>query len=177
MYLVPPMDDEPPPAYVAFVVAHLAELRRETDRLVGGSPEGSHLYMEVLSDVAGHWRRLCWRSRLTGRDAATAYLEQRLAQRTKQWREDQIYEVDIRVLRPPQLFPMSVPGGSLALRKAAVLPGTVRGGGVVAVADAGIAWVHAYRRQEWHRVGRLIAFGILLIGGMIQFMSWISVDY
>lgn len=176
MYLIPPMDDEPPPEYVAFVVAHLAELRRETDRLVGGSPEGAHLYMEVLSDVAGHWRRLVWRSRLTGRDAATAYLEQRLAQRTRQWREGQIYEVDVRVLRPPRLFPMFAPGGSLALRKAAVLPGTARGE-VVAVADAGIAWVHAYRRQEWHRLGRLIAFGILLIGGMIQLMSVIATDH
>jgi hypothetical protein len=75
------------------------------------------------------------------------------------------------------LFPASLPGGgSLALRKAALLPGTVRGG-LMAIADAGIAWVHAYRRQQWRRVGRSVAFGILLIGGMVQFMSAISVDY
>ena len=66
--------------------------------------------------------------------------------------------------------------GSLALRKAAVLPGTVRSN-VVAVADAGIAWVRAYRRQQWHRVGRTIVFGVLLIGTMIQVMSAISADY
>ncbi len=176
MYLVPPMDDEPPPEFVAFVVAHLAELRRETDRLVGGDREAGHLYMDVLADVAGHWRRLRWRSRLTHDDAASAYLWHRLAQRTKQWREDQVYEVDVRVLRPPQLFPVSLPGGSLALRKAGVLPGTVRDG-LLAVADAGIAWVHAYRRCQWRRVGRAIVFGVLLIGSMIQVMSALSADY
>jgi hypothetical protein len=172
MYLVPPMDDEPPPDYVEFVTAHVDELRRETTRLVGGDDEGGHLYLEVLADLAGHWRRLCWLSRLGRRDAAWQYLQRRLASRTKQWREDQIYEVDVRVMRTPELFPVRT-GGSLALRKAAVLPGTARSG-VLAVADAGIAWVHAYRRQQWHRVGRLIATAILLVGGMIQYMSWLS---
>ena len=177
MYLVPPMDDEPPPEYVAFVATHLCELRRETDRLVGGDHEAGHLYMEVLSDVAGHWRRLMWWSRVTHGDAATDYLRERLAQRTKQWREDQIYEVDVRVLQPRPVFPASLPGeGSLALRKAGLLPGTVRSG-LTAIADAGIAWVHAYRRQQWRRVGRSIAFGILLVGGMVQVMSSLSVDY
>jgi hypothetical protein len=170
------MDDEPPPEFVAFVAAHLADLRRETDRLVGGDAEAGHLYMDVLTDVAGHWRRLCWWSRLTGHDAAAAYLRERLARKTRQWRDDQIYEVDVRVVREYAMVPAGVSARSLALRKAAVLPGTVRSG-VVAVADAGIAWVHAYRRQQWHRVGRLVAFGILLIGGMIQFMSAISADY
>jgi hypothetical protein len=176
MYLIPPMDDEPPAEFVAFVAAHLTELRRETDRLVGGDAEAGHLYMEVLSDVAGHWRRLVWRGRLLGVDAASAYLRQRLVRRTQQWRDDQVYEVDVRVLRPRPLFGVTLPSGSLALRKAALLPGTVREG-LVAIADAGIAWVHAYRRQQWHRVGRSIVFGVLLIGGMIQFMSAISVDY
>ena len=172
MYLIPPMDDEPPPDYVAFVARHLVDLRRETDRLVGGDAEAGHLYLDVLSDVAYHWRWLRWQGRLAGRDAAADYLRRRLDARTKQWREDQIYEVDVRVLRPLPLVTVGVPA-SLALRKAAVLPGTVRSG-VVAVADAGIAWVKAYRRQQWHRVGRLVAAGILLLGGMVQYMSWLS---
>jgi hypothetical protein len=37
--------------------------------------------------------------------------------------------------------------------------------------------VHAYRKQQWHRVGRLVATGILLVGGMIQYMSWLSAGY
>ena len=97
----------------------------------------------------------------------------RLAARTKQWRDEQIYEVDVRVLPPSTVGPPGAATASLALRKAAVLPGTARSG-VVAVADAGIAWVHAYQRQQWRRVGRLVAAGILLVGGMIQFMSTLS---
>ena|ERR1700754_2124425 len=173
MYVVPPMDDEPPPEFVAFVVTHVDELHADTRRLVGGDPEGDHLYLEVLADVAGHWRRLRWWSRWTGRDAPGDYLRHRLHVRTGRWREDQIYDVDVRV-EPPPIYYTPGMARSIALRKAALLPGTVRGG-AVAVADAGIAWVQAYRRQQWHRVARLIALGIVLIGGMIQYMSWLSV--
>jgi hypothetical protein len=176
MYVVPPMADEPPPEFVAFVVAHLPTLRRDTIRLVGGDAEGDHLYLDVLADVAGHWRRLCWRSRLARRDAIAEYMRHRLEVRTKRWREDQIYEVDVRVLRPASLYSAAGPTASLALRKAAVLPGTARRG-ARAVADAGIAWVQAYRRAQWHSVGRAVATGVLLVGGMIQYMSWLSVSY
>ncbi|HEY0002529.1 MAG TPA: hypothetical protein VGB74_18905 [Actinoplanes sp.] len=174
MYLIPPMDDEPPPEFVAFVASHLAGLRAEMKRLVGGDAAGDQLHLEVLADVAGHWRRLCWRSRLLRRDMATEYMLHRLAVRTRDWRDDQVYEVDIRVMREP--LPFAAPrstAASLALRKAAVLPGTVRGD-LLAVADAGIAWVEAYRRHQWHRVGQLIATGVLLIGGMIQYMSLLA---
>ena len=165
MYLVPPMDDEPPPEFVSFVAGHLGGLRREADRLVGDDPAGAYLYMDVLVDVAGHWRRLRWWGRLAGR---------RLAARTKQWRDEQIYEVQVRVLRPAALVASGGRGPvSVALRKAAVLPGTVRSGALPA-AEAGIAWVHAYRKQQWHRAGRLITTGVLLIGSMIQYMSWLS---
>ncbi|HEX5205200.1 hypothetical protein ACFQS1_23465 [Paractinoplanes rhizophilus] len=173
MYLVPPMDDEPPPEYVAFVAGHLAALRRETDRLVGGDFEAGHLYMDVLADVAGHWRRLTWWGWLAHKDAPMEYMSRRLASRTKQWRDEQIYEVDIRVLRTQPYMPLRGPGPTLAVRKADVLDDTVRVG-AGPYADAGIAWVQAYRKQQWHRVGRLIATGILLVGGMIQYMSWLS---
>jgi hypothetical protein len=176
MYLVPPMDDEPPPEYVAFVAGHLGALRRETDRLVGGDFEAGHLYMDVLADVAGHWRRLCWWAWLARKDAATEYMRRRLASRTKQWRDEQIYEVDIRVLPPqPYYSPARGRNATLALRKAEVLPDTVRRG-MLSTADAGIAWVHAYRRQEWRRVGRWAVTSILLVGGLIQCMSWLSVS-
>jgi len=177
MYLIPPMDDEPPPPYIDFVAAHLGELRRETDRLVGGDREAGYIYMEVLADLAGHWRRLCWLSRLRRRDAVADYVRHRLATRTRQWRDDQIYEVDIRVLRTPDLaFVPAGPRVSLALRKAAVLPGTVRSD-TLGLADAEIAWVHAYQRHRWRQVGRLVAAGILLVGGLIQYMSWVSAGY
>jgi hypothetical protein len=173
MYLVPPMDDEPPPEYVAFVAGHLTALRTETDRLVGGDAEGGHIYMDVLADLAGHWRRVRLWSWLAGKDAAGEYLQRRLAARTKQWRDEQIYDVDVRVLRTQIYMPLHGPGQTLALRKASVLDDTVRAG-AVPFADAGIAWVQAYKKQEWHRLGRWIATSILLVGGMIQYMSWLS---
>jgi hypothetical protein len=173
MYLIPPMEDEPPSAYVGFVATHLGELRRETDRLVGGDAEGGHLYMDVLADVAGHWRRLLWLSRLRRRDETLAYLHRRLVTRAHRWRADQIYHVDVRVLGAPA-FALPVMAGSLALRKAAVLPGTARGGPVVALADAEIAWVQAYRRQQWHRFGRAVIGSAVAVVGFVQFISWIS---
>jgi hypothetical protein len=175
MYLIPPMDDEPPVAYVDFVTTHLGELRRETTRLTGGDPDGTHLYMDVLADVAGHWRRLCLLARLRHRDAPGDYLTRRLAIRTRQWRDEQIYDVDMRVLAlsTPSFPAPFATTGSIALRKAAVLPTTARRG-VRATADAGIAWVQAYRKQQWYRLGRQVAFGVILVGGLIQIMSLIS---
>lgn len=172
MYLIPPMDEEPPPAYVSFVTTHLGELRREADRLVGGDAEGGHLYMDALADVAGHWRRLCWLSRLRHRDAPAEYLRRRLVTRTQRWRDEQVYEVDVRVLQPSAFLP-DRPAASLALRKAAVLPGTARSG-VGALADAEIAWVQAYRRQQWHSVGRAAVAIVLIAGAVIQYMNWVS---
>ena len=176
MYLVPPMDDDPPAEFVAFVACHLDELRRETDRLVGGDPEAGHIYLDVLADVAGHWRRLRWWGRLAGGDRATAYLQSRLATRTRQWRDDQVYDVDIRVMRQQVWLPPSATTRSMALRKASLLPDTARTS-AIPYADAGIAWVQAYKKQQWHRVGRLVVTGILLVGGMIQYMSVLSAGY
>jgi hypothetical protein len=171
MYLIPPMDEEPPAAYVRFVGTHLGELRQETSRLVGGDAEGAHLYMDVLADLAGHWRRLTLLTRLGRRDALELYLHRRMTTRTRHWRDDQIYEVEMRVL-PAPVFTAPAPV-SLALRKAAVLPGTARGG-LVALADAEIAWVQAYRRQYWRRVGRTAAAVLIFLGSFLQIMSWIS---
>ena len=172
MYLIPPMEDEPPPAYVSFVSTHVGELRRETSRLVGGDSEGAHLYMDVLADVAAHWRRLGLMSRLGRRDATELYLHRRMTTRTRHWRDDQIYEVDTRVLRAPVFMPAG-PAASLALRKAAVLPATARSG-LMALADAEIAWVQAYRKQYWRRIARTAATILIVFGGVVQVMSWIS---
>jgi hypothetical protein len=172
MYLIPPMADEPPPAYISFVTTHVGELRRETDRLVGGDAEGGHLYMDVLADVAGHWRRLCLLSRLRRRDMPAEYLRRRMAIRTKHWRDEQIYQVDVRVMQPSIYMPVAL-GATMALRKAAVLPGTARSG-VVALADAEIAWVQAYRKQQWHSIVRILATIGIVLGGFVQCISWLS---
>jgi hypothetical protein len=252
-YLIPPMDDEPPADYLDFVCGRLATLRSEASRLVGGDRYATEVYMEVLTDLAGHWRRLCWRSRVSHRDAITEFLNRRLATRTRQWREDQIYPVEVSVLRPPDALhgaafasassavaptspapafyaptspavdsytpdsyarttsaadtyaPASsapsiyerdfsaaattsyapAPSGSgavgqpvaavatVAQQLAPLLPTTVRKE-VGVVAEAEIAWLHAYRRYLWRRYCRVGGGVVLLIGYLVQFMSQAS---
>ncbi|WP_430780160.1 hypothetical protein [Actinoplanes sp. G11-F43] len=165
MRLIPPMDDEPPPEYVTFVTRHRPELRSEAYRLVGGSPVFEEIYLAVLTDLAGRWRRL----RLLRR--AEPYMRQRLTARAAHWREDQVYEVEVRILRPtPESRPRA---GSLALRKAEMLPPRPA---LDALADAEIAWVHAYLRARWRRLFRHAFFVLAVVGALIQYMTWLSAD-
>jgi hypothetical protein len=175
MYLIPPMDEDPPPEFVEVVAAHEHELRYEAVRLVGGHPVGQEIYQDLLTDLAGHWRRLCWWSRLTGSDAFDPYLRKRLLKRTAAWRDDQVYEVEVRVLRthPPALVPAGGPAASIAFHKAAVLDSTTRAG-LLTLADAAVAWVHAWRRAEHRRVARVVIGAFVLVGGMVQYMSWLA---
>jgi hypothetical protein len=160
------MADEPPDDFVEFVTAHLSGLQREAVRLTGGSEQADEIYPAVLSDVAGHWRRLRWLGRWQRRDAAAEFLNRRLATRTKQWREDQIYEVDVRLLRPPPASHAALPA-SYALRKAALLPSTERVQ-IRPVAEAAIAWAHAWRRASWHRVARVATTICLILIAFLQ---------
>ncbi len=167
MYVVPPMDEEPPPGFVTFVAVHLNTVRSEAARLTGGSERADEVYGQVLSDVALHWRRLRLRRRITGKDEAAEYLRRRLEARTAQWREDQIYPVEVQVLRPPP--PVSMyhrpAAASFALRKAALLESTERARSRP-LAEAAIAWEHAWQRARWHRIGRMVggvAFGFLAL--------------
>ncbi|HEV8570564.1 MAG TPA: hypothetical protein VGQ92_26325 [Actinoplanes sp.] len=164
MYLIPPMDDEPPDDFVTFVAVHLTDLQREAARLTGGPQHADEVYPEALVDVAGHWRRLRLKRRLTRKDASGAYLAQRLAARAKQWREDQIYEVEVQLIRPPV---PAARASSIALRKASLLPGTVR---VQArpLAEASIAWSHACQRARWRRLVRAAAVFVVVFIGLVQ---------
>ncbi|BFU43733.1 hypothetical protein [Krasilnikovia sp. MM14-A1004] len=185
-YLFPPMAEEPPSDYVDFVAGHLAALRRDAARLVDGDPYANQIPGDVLADVAGHWRRLRWWSRLRRGDAAADFVSRRLASRAKQWREDRPYPVDVRpVASPATAMPMaSVPSVATARRPAA-RPSSVAQGlapllGPTArvsarpVAEAGIAWVHAYQRYCWRRVGRVAAAVVLIVGTIVQIMSHLS---
>ena len=158
MYVVPPMDEEPPEGFVTFVAVHLGSLRSEAARLTGGGERADEVYPLVLSDVALHWRRLALRRRLTGRDEAAQYLRRRLEARTQQWREDQIYPVEVHVLRPaptPAHLYARPAAASIALRKAALLETTERAPSRP-LAEAAIAWEHAWQRARWHRIGRMV---------------------
>lgn len=189
--LTPLMDDEPPPEFIAFVVGRLPVVRREAARLAGGDRGAPEIPMLVLTDLARHWRVLTWLGRLTGRDEPARYLDRRLTARAKQWREDQVYPVEVDVLGDraplPALLlatavapagpaagdPARPADGTLAQRLASLLPSTVRADSG-AVADAEIAWVHAYRRYRWLRYGRTVGGIVLLVGWLVQFMTQFS---
>lgn len=169
MHLIPPMDDEPPPEFITFVARHHRGLRAEAHRLTGGAPVHEEIYLSVLTDLAAHWRRLLLLRR------TEPYLHERLAKRTTQWREDQVYEVEVRGLPPVRPIPQRRYGGSLALQKAQVLDSTARPA-LDAVADAEIAWVHAHLRSQCHRLLLHAAFVLLVVGALIQYMAWLSAD-
>ncbi|BBH63622.1 hypothetical protein ACTI_03070 [Actinoplanes sp. OR16] len=175
MYLIPPMDDEPPPEFVAFVMLRAGDLRADALRLVGGDTSAAErIFLQALTETASRWRRLAWWGRFTRTDAVKSFIRKFLDKSTEQWREDQIYEVTVTPVSPPART--SRPGSTLAARKAAVIDGTARTS-LDALADAEIAWVHAWRRSQWRHVMRLVAGGVLLVGGMIQYFSWLSTGY
>jgi len=164
VYLVPPMDDEPPRDFVDFVYVHLGDLQREAARLTGGQQHADEVYPEALADVAGHWRRLRLRRRLTHRDIPGEFLTRRLAKRAEQWRAEQIYDIEVHLLRAPVYRYQSA---SIALRKAALLPGTARRQ-QRPVAEASIAWTHAWRRAYWRRLARVAATTVLIFVSLLQ---------
>jgi hypothetical protein len=167
MYIVPPMDDEPPRDFVDFVAVHLADAQREATGLVGDPEHADEIYPAAFSDVAARWRRLRLYRRLRSRlapgsgDPAVETLYRRLALRGKQWRDEQIYDVDVQVLR---MAPVGYAPGmaSAALRKAAVLPETARRQ-ARPLAEASIAWDHACRQAQWRRIGRTVATVVLIL--------------
>ncbi len=188
-YLVPPMDPEPPDDYVAFVADNLAAVHSEAARLVGGESHAGEVYPEALADVAGRWRRLRLLGRLGRRDATSEFLRRRLSVRAKQWRDDQIYEVDVRVLHEPRYAPAlstavaagqqplstagtaGVPAAeSVARRLAPLLPPTVRAQ-LRPVAEAAIAWGHAYRRHELRRLARVGVSMVLVLAAFVQVLE------
>jgi hypothetical protein len=164
------MEDQPPGDFITFVAVHLGDLQREAARLTGGHQFAEEIYPAALADAAGHWRRLRLRRRLTRKDEAGRYLSQRLATRAKQWRDDQVYDVDVQLIRQPV---RAVHHASIALRKAALLDDTVRTP-LRPVAEASIAWDHAVRRAQWHAVARVAAFFFLAFVALAQAVPAVS---
>jgi hypothetical protein len=146
------MADEPPREFVDFVAERLPWLNAEAGRLTGGAEQSTGFAALVLSDVAMHWRRLTLRARVTHADEARAFARKRLGTRTRQWREDQIYQVEVRVLRRQAYQATHFPA-SYAARKAEVLASTVRTA-TAPVAEAAIAWSDARHRALIHKVVR-----------------------
>lgn len=170
------MPPEPPERYVAFVAAHLGTLTREAGRLVGDERHAAEVYPEALTDVALRWP---WWEVLGGlRRAGTpeSFLRRSLAAHARRWRDSRIYEVEVQVLPsgpgpgPRRLEvddwahehavrrPAPAPWTSVALRRAQLLEGTERRE-LRPVAEAAIAWWHAYERYR----GALRLAGLALL--------------
>jgi hypothetical protein len=96
MYIVPPMDDQPPRDFLDFVAVHLAGCAARGGLLVSGSEHADEIYPAAFSDVAIRWRRLRLQRGSAG-DAGRrgAYLAASGGP-AKQWRDDQIYEVEVQ---------------------------------------------------------------------------------
>lgn len=161
--LLPRLALEPPPAYVAFVATHLEPLRRDAATALG-EEDGDRLYPEVLADIAVHWRGLMLLRLLPGRHAAAEdYLRRVLARRIHRlrWARTTAEEPDEggpliefvgwRPDRPPVF-------SSGASRLAPYLKPTPRAESG-ALAEATVAWWHAY---ETHRRHRFIALCVVL---------------
>ncbi|REF98684.1 hypothetical protein DFJ67_4702 [Asanoa ferruginea] len=186
MELVTRMEEEAPDGYVSFVDRHLVSLRFESAQLAGDAWHAEEIYPEVLSDVAARWHRLELLARWFGRQsAADDYLRQVLSTRAKRWRAEQIYEVEMVVLKADAVieplkteapstqsaglarYKRTGPGrSSIGLKQARFLsplrrPPTPR-------AEASIAWFHAY---EAYRRRKRVAVVIALIVVMAALMN------
>jgi DNA-directed RNA polymerase specialized sigma24 family protein len=169
------MPPEAPAGYVSFVSRHLSDLRTESARLVGDDARGEEIYPEALADVAARWR---WyelmRTRLGRPAAADEYLRRVLETRAQKWRDDQVYPVEVVVTRADGISPLPPPPFtprdphprpepiriSLGLRQAAFLsPGRHL---PTAIAEAAIAWWHAYEAtRRRRRVAVAVAVGLV----------------
>ncbi|MFG1608959.1 hypothetical protein [Actinoplanes sp. NPDC049265] len=167
------MDDEPPREFVDFVADRLPWMSAEANRLTGGAEQSVGLAALVLSDLALHWRRLSLRARLSHTDEARAFVAKRLALRGKQWREEQIYQVEVSVLRP--VYQAAHFPASYAVRKAEVLSSTVRLA-TAPMAEAAIAWADARHRAQLHKIVRTV---IVIVAAVAVFLSLIppTVEY
>lgn len=162
------MSAEAPADYVAFVGRRLPELRARVAREVP-APDRAEVLAEVLSGLAGHWALLRAAAVLHRRATLTdRYLDRAVRRASRAWRERQIYPVDLMVWDTAETTgtataPIRVRRVSVALRRAAVLDSTVRPGSA-SLAEASIAWWHAYEsRRRFGRILRLTAVVLLLL--------------
>jgi hypothetical protein len=168
-------EPEAPPGYVDFVGRHLGRLRTESDRLTGDLGKGEEIYPEALTAVAARWRWLeLLRTRLGRPAVADAYLHRTLTARAQRWRDEQPYPVEVRAVRPE---PAAAPAAryrrprarSLGYRQAAFLAPEQHA--PAPVAEAAIAWWHAYEAQRRRRRVALVVALFLLLTALTNLAS------
>lgn len=174
---LPRLETEPPPGYVDFVARNLDTVRAEATRMAGDEQAADRLYPDALTDVAMRWGWLeLQRRRMRRRGVAEEYLSRALARRwqaevarveRERAEEPDGAQVDIRVLRPDEsVSRWTGVSASAAVRLAPQMAPTVRPT-FGPVADAAIAWWHAYetrRRRRW----------IVLAAAMTLLVLWLA---
>jgi hypothetical protein len=172
-HLLPRIASEPPPEYVAFVRRHLESLRHDAADVVSDDHNADELYPAVLTDVAVRWGWLeLLRTRLGRPAASETYLDRAFARRSQRWHSSQTqtteantqehWPVEIQVWSDevPKPAPAAPVRSSVALR---IAPHVGRSARFEAgpVAEAAIAWWHAYETRRRRRV--IAALGALFV--------------
>ncbi|WP_213450166.1 hypothetical protein [Rhizomonospora bruguierae] len=178
------MPPEPPDRYVVFVRQHLEPLRSAAAGIVGADHHADELYPEVLTAVAARWGWLeLLRTRLGRCDAADSYLGEAFARESQRWRRGQVGDdgretLPMVVLRPgapppPLPRPFADPEGlaappaarrrsSAATRIAPFLRADSRST-VTPLAEAALAWFHAYETRRRRRLTAVVIGLVLLV--------------
>jgi hypothetical protein len=163
---------EPPTGYVLFVARHLEWLRGETVRAMGDEHDADLLYPEVLSDVARWWSLLEVGRNLLGQPAAAdAYLHRALARRVRRWdserwvSQDDVWQGEIHVWRREAERPL---WSSAAVRLAPHVRPVATRTEVRPVAEAAIAWWHAYEARRRRRVIAVLVAALVLVAVLMR---------
>jgi hypothetical protein len=193
--VLPRMPDEAPAGYIAFVARHLEPLRRDAARVVGDEEDADRLYPDVLADVAARWGWLeLLRTRLGRVGAAETYLHQAFVRRSERWQADRFEvtvdrdegrpPIDILVLRPgqrlpylpvtpeaPEAEPVPEPVGSNAAVRLAPFLRPATPPRVGPLAEAAIAWWHAYEayRRRLVIAALVVLFVLVAVGLRFQY--------
>jgi hypothetical protein len=166
------LDADPPEAYVDFVAQHLTGLRSAVLHAIDDRHRAELLYPEVLTDVALAWRRL-ESARHRGRtDAAGDYLDRCLHRRLygpdeqdsdgERPATDVIFVVwdsassSLPHLPPPERVNAAVRLAGQILPHVDPEPAPL--------AEAAIAWWHAYeQRRRWRQIATLVVAALLVL--------------
>lgn len=174
------MTSEPPEGYVAFVTRHLEPLRRDAVRVVGGEEDADHLYVDVLTDVATRWSWLeLQRTRLGHADAADNFLEQVFQRRSERFYldeavdDDDALEITVSEVRDDGPPSRRVYVSNAVRLAPMVIPRRARASAFIAgpVAEAAIAWWHAYENIRRRRLVYIGFVVIVLLLALAQFGS------
>lgn len=158
---------------------HLGPLREDANRLVGDPGEAEHFYPEVLTDVAARWNWLeLLRTRLNRPDAADEYLDRAFATRSQKWQTEQWELTDwsghIEVWNS-ELAPRPF-WSSAATRLAPQLRPVREATSWAPVAEASLAWWHAYEARRRNRRIAIVVVIVLLLAGLSRFTGDDSID-